>query len=76
MNVDVEQIFVNIMKNAIQAMPNGGTLSVKAKMLSSQLLEVRFSDTGPGIPDEMRGTIFEPFFTTKDIGQGVGLGYP
>ena len=74
MNVDVEQIFINIIKNAIQAMPDGGTLSVKAKMLSPQLFEVRFSDTGPGIPDEMRGTIFEPFFTTKDIGEGVGLG--
>ena len=74
MNIDVEQIFVNIIKNAIQAMPDGGTLSIEAKMLSPQLFEVRFSDTGPGIPDAIRETIFEPFFTTKDIGQGVGLG--
>jgi signal transduction histidine kinase len=74
MNVDVEQIFINIVKNAIQAMPNGGTLSVKVEMLSPQLFEATFSDTGPGIPDEIRKTIFEPFFTTKDIGQGVGLG--
>jgi two-component system NtrC family sensor kinase len=74
LNVDVEQIFMNIIKNAIQAMSNGGILSVKAKMLSPELLEVRFSDTGLGIPDEIQETIFEPFFTTKDIGQGVGLG--
>jgi signal transduction histidine kinase len=74
MNADVEQIFMNIIKNAIQAMPNGGTLSIKAKMLSPQLFEARFSDTGSGIPDEIRETIFEPFFTTKNFGQGVGLG--
>jgi signal transduction histidine kinase len=74
LNIDVEQIFMNIIKNAIQAMPDGGTLSVKAKMLSAELVEVRFSDTGSGIPDEIRKAIFEPFFTTKDIGQGVGLG--
>lgn len=74
MNVDVEQIFINIIKNAIQAMPNGGTLSVKARMLSPQLFEARFSDTGRGIPNEIREMIFEPFFTTKDVGQGAGLG--
>ena len=74
MNADVEQIFVNIIKNAIQAMPDGGTLSVSAKMVSPQLLEVRFSDTGPGIPEETQEMIFDPFFTTKSFGQGVGLG--
>ena len=74
MNADVEQIFMNIMKNAIQAMPNGGTLSVKTKRLSPRLFEARFSDTGSGIPDEILENIFDPFFTTKDIGQGVGLG--
>jgi signal transduction histidine kinase len=74
LNADIEQIFVNIIKNSIQAMPDGGTLSVNAKMLSPEVLEARFSDTGPGIPDEIRGVIFEPFFTTKETGQGVGLG--
>jgi len=74
MNVDVEQIFMNIIRNAIQAMPKGGTLSIEVKMLLPELIEARFSDTGPGIPDEIQETIFEPFFTTKDIGQGVGLG--
>ena len=74
LNADVEQIFTNIIKNAIQAMPNGGTLSVSAKMSSRQLLEVRFSDTGSGIPDEIQEMVFDPFFTTKSLGQGVGLG--
>jgi signal transduction histidine kinase len=79
LNADVEQIFANIIKNAIQAMPNGGILSVCARMLSPQIFEARFSDTGPGIPDEIQEIIFEPFFTTKsksskDFAQGVGLG--
>jgi PAS domain S-box-containing protein len=74
MNADVEQIFMNIIKNAVQAMPDGGTLSVSAKMASLQLLEVKFSDTGPGIAEETQEMIFDPFFTTKSFGQGVGLG--
>jgi signal transduction histidine kinase len=74
LNADVEQIFTNIIINAIQAMPNGGTLSISVKMLSQGLIEARFSDTGPGIPDEIRERIFEPFFTTKNIEQGIGLG--
>ena len=74
LNADVEQIFTNIIKNAIQAMPDGGTLSIGAGMATSQLLEVRFSDTGSGIPDEIQETIFDPFFTTKSFGQGIGLG--
>jgi CheY-like chemotaxis protein/anti-sigma regulatory factor (Ser/Thr protein kinase) len=73
-NADVEHVFANIVKNAIQAMPDGGTLSIKAHMLSPRLLEVSFSDTGPGISDELRESIFEPFYTTKDSGQGIGLG--
>jgi len=74
MDADIGQIFMNIIKNAIQAMPDGGTLSVKAEMVSPQVFEARFSDTGPGISDELSKLIFQPFFTTKDIGQGVGLG--
>jgi signal transduction histidine kinase len=74
LNADVEQIFMNIIKNAIQAMPDGGTLYVNATMFSPELFEARFGDTGPGIPHEVQEAIFDPFFTTKDIGQGVGLG--
>lgn len=76
LNADVEQIFMNITKNAVQAMPNGGTLSIHIDMSSRQILEARFSDTGIGIPDGMQEKIFEPFFTTKNVGQGVGLGLP
>jgi signal transduction histidine kinase len=73
-SIDVEQIFINIIKNAIQAMTDGGTLHIDAKMPSPELFEATFSDTGPGIPDEIRDMIFDPFFTTKAFGQGVGLG--
>ena len=73
-NADVAHIFENIMKNSIQAMPDGGTLSIKTAMVSSQLLEVMFKDTGVGIPDNVQARLFEPFYTTKEIGQGVGLG--
>lgn len=71
---NVEYIFANIMVNAIQAMPDGGTLSIAAKMCSPRLLEVVFTDTGAGIPDEIQGNIFDPFFTTKGLGHGIGLG--
>lgn len=70
----VSQIFGNIIKNAIQAMPDGGTLFIEGKMIAPEIFEARFSDTGPGVPDEIGERIFEPFFTTKDGGQGVGLG--
>ncbi len=73
-NADVGYVFMNIVKNAIQAMPNGGTLSIQARMPSPQLLEALFSDTGSGIPRESWEKIFEPFFTTKKSGQGIGLG--
>lgn len=73
-NADIGCVFKNIMKNAIQSMPNGGTLSIEAEMNSSQLFEARFSDTGPGIPDELKESIFDPFFTTRGPGQGIGLG--
>ena len=73
MNADVEQIFFNIIKNTIQAMPDGGILSISVKVPSSGLIEVRVSDTGPGIPDEILMSISGHFFTTKDFRQGAGL---
>lgn len=73
MNADVEQIFFNIIKNTIQAMPDGGTLSIRVKVPSSGLIEVRISGTGSGIPDEILMSISEPFFATKDFGQSVSL---
>ena len=74
LNVDIEHIFMGTIKNAIEAMPDGGKLLISARMISSQLLEVRFSDTGTGIPNEIKDVIFEPFYTNKELDQAVGLG--
>lgn len=73
-NVDIDRLTTNIVKNAIEAMTEGGTLFINAKVTSSRMLEIRFVDTGPGIPDQIREKIFDPFFTTKNHGQCIGLG--
>lgn len=78
------QVFLNIIKNAIEAMPNGGRLtvvtrisdmftSVQADGRKRQLMVVKVSDTGEGIRQEHLAYIFSPFFTTKDCGVGLGL---
>jgi len=69
----LKQVFLNLINNAVQSMPNGGTLSIRtAKIDNSVMIEV--SDTGTGIPDNVARKIFEPFFTTKkDRGTGLGL---
>lgn len=65
--------FTNIIKNACDAMPKGGTMKVSTGM-NNGYIEIGFSDTGPGIPEDIRDKIFEPFFTTKEMGKGSGLG--
>ncbi len=71
----IQQVFVNIIINAIQAMPNGGTLTIKAGHLKdTKEVFVKFIDTGIGISKENIKKLFTPFFTTKDKGKGVGLG--
>ncbi|HVN56410.1 MAG TPA: ATP-binding protein [Anaerolineaceae bacterium] len=74
----LEQVFTNLISNAVQAMSEtGGTLSVKVttdnQSPDNPQLEISVSDTGPGIPDEIRARIFEPFVTTNPQGTGLGL---
>jgi signal transduction histidine kinase len=69
------QVFGNLAKNAADAMPQGGTLAVSARLANGRVV-IRVSDTGTGIPDEIRDRVFEPFFTTKEVGKGTGLGLP
>jgi signal transduction histidine kinase len=69
----LQQVFINIMLNAYQAMPEGGTLHITTRTVGSEL-QVIFADTGTGIPPESIQNIFDPFFTTKEVGEGTGLG--
>ncbi len=66
------QIFCNLIKNAIEAMPSGGTLTLTTQLIEPDVI-VTIEDTGIGLPADA-GRIFEPFFTTKPVGQGTGLG--
>lgn len=68
----IKQALLNLIKNAVAAMPEGGTLRVETRRADGEAL-VRVSDTGTGIPDEIMDKIFEPYFTTKPFGTGLGL---
>jgi signal transduction histidine kinase len=69
----INQVLVNLVVNAIQAMPSGGVLTVSSCALGSEL-SVAVQDTGSGIHEELLPQIFLPFFTTKDVREGTGLG--
>ena len=70
----LRQIFLNLITNAVQAMPDGGELRLRTAALPGGRIQLEFSDTGVGIPQENLKDIFNPFFTTKVPGQGTGLG--
>ena len=81
----LKQVFLNLALNAVQAMPQGGRLTVSTRRTRDDLalwrdapgrgdgVEIRFRDSGPGIPEEARENVFVPFYTTKEKGTGLGL---
>lgn len=70
---NLQQVFLNLFLNAIQAMPDGGLISVKSTR-EDGFVRTDISDTGNGIPKEYLDRVFDPFFTTKENGEGTGLG--
>jgi signal transduction histidine kinase len=70
---DLNQVWTNLIQNALQAMNYKGTLTIATTLLS-ETLQVQITDTGSGIPLDLQAKIFEPFFTTKAMGEGSGLG--
>jgi len=75
----MEQVFLNIANNALDAMPQGGKLSISSGVTSKEnktFIWFNFEDTGAGIPTSLLSKIMDPFFTTKPVGKGTGLGLP
>jgi signal transduction histidine kinase len=70
--VQIKQVFLNLLLNAMQAMPNGGRITVRIHVSGGSILTA-INDEGPGIPPEVRANLFQPFFTTKQGGTGLGL---
>jgi PAS domain S-box-containing protein len=72
---ELQQVFINMVNNAIDSMRGGGVLKVSTRPAADgKRLAIEFSDTGNGIPREVQPKIFDPFFTTKKVGEGTGLG--
>jgi len=70
---DLEELFLNTMINAIQAMEKGGNLSISARRINSRI-EIHIEDTGVGIPEDKIADVFDIFYSTKEAGEGTGLG--
>ena len=78
----LQQVFINLFLNSLQALQSGGTIKISASMVpagsrngaGNDRLSIEFEDNGGGIPAEHLSQVFDPFFTTKDVGEGTGLG--
>ena len=73
LDLGVERVLTNLIRNAVDAMDDGGEIRIKGRQEAGNLV-IEVNDTGPGIPADTVRKIFEPFFTTKDIDKGCGLG--
>ena len=71
---ELNQVWTNIIDNAIDAMENDGKLVIETKKMDNNTVKINVTDNGPGIPDEIIHSIFDPFFTTKSVGKGTGMG--
>jgi two-component system, NtrC family, sensor kinase len=69
----LRQALLNLVRNAMEAMPGGGTLKLRLGMNASDEVELEVTDSGPGIPADVINKVFDPFFTTKEKGTGLGL---
>jgi two-component system NtrC family sensor kinase len=71
----MQQVFINLIINAVEAMEEGGQLTLKTRFdPDEEVIEIDITDTGYGIPEENMEKLFDPFFTTKEVGHGTGLG--
>ncbi|MNH99870.1 Sporulation kinase E [compost metagenome] len=69
----LKQMFINLLKNAMESMPNGGQIDIQMHMKDPQHISILIKDQGIGIPSEVLGRVGEPFFTTKEKGTGLGV---
>ena len=72
-SAQLQQVILNILLNAIEAMPEGGTIDVTTSRPTEEEIEIKIHDSGKGIPQEVIASIFHPFVTTKSKGTGLGL---
>jgi signal transduction histidine kinase len=71
----LQQVFLNLINNAVMAMPQGGLLTITTRLSANKdRVQIKFTDTGAGIKKENLAKIYDPFFTTRKVGEGTGLG--